>query len=164
MASYGLQYEKRRTSASNATGKYSKQNENEKENFELEPAINLLTSSYEFHEDEKRKSSLSNESKLNLFLEIRSIMLKQMMQNQHQITSEGDSVVPGHKGNEGGEEGRGIKRGLPVENSIESSRPSEVIPNTNTKKIKVSGSMTSFIKVLSPSIPLPHYAPSSSSL
>lgn len=60
---------------------YEKQNQTRSEmgesSFHLEPAIDLLVS-YDFGESIPRKrTQLSNETKLNLFLEIRSLMLQQ---------------------------------------------------------------------------------------
>jgi hypothetical protein len=71
MAAYGLQFERQQQTRPNRFGG------SDGDSFHLEPAIDLLTSYQSLEDFGKRHSPLSNESKLNLFLEIRSLILRQ---------------------------------------------------------------------------------------
>lgn len=138
MAAYGLQFEKQSSSRS------SKQFD-EKDTFHLEPAIDLFAS-YDFGEVMKKRTPLSNESKLNLFLEIRSLMLKH---SQSQLQNPSSSIPSQSKTMTAIEaESRGIKRDSENLSDMGVSVPSN-------KRTKVSGSMVSFFKVSLSPPPLP---------
>jgi hypothetical protein len=90
MAMYGLQFERQQSqSRFNKFGGA----DSEGDTFHLEPAIDLL-SSYQSVEDFVKKVPLSSEAKLNLFLEIRSLLLRQAQSLDHTALPSSSTQVP----------------------------------------------------------------------